>query len=83
MYYIISYHIIFILPKEVQQQPVGYNSNVPTCQRWSHWLGLCHQDQTGIQGIQAETYENLKFLSHRCIKLKSIWAQVQTGQTGI
>ena len=42
-----------------------------TCQGWSHWLGLSHQDQTGIQGIQVETYENLKFLSHRCIKLKS------------
>ena len=29
-----------------------------------------------------EMYGNLKLLSHRYIKLKSIWTQAQIGQTG-
>ena len=67
---IILYHIIFILPKAVQQQPVGCNSTMPTCHGWSHWLGLSHQDQTGIQGIQVETYENLKYFVRKVYQVK-------------
>ena len=68
----ISYHVMsyIILPKAVQQQPTGCNSSVPTCQGWSHWLGLSHQDQSEIKGIQVETYGNLRFLVTQVYQIK-------------
>ena len=63
MSHIISYIILHTILYYARQCNNSLLDVITTCQGWSHWLGLGHQDQTGIQGIQVEMYGNLKFLS--------------------